>query len=479
LQETLAGVPEVLVTTETTGFSDHAIDLMRAQLYELQLKEHDLLSKFSEESQQVQRVRKEVVEAQMLLDKEIAKAGRVEVSTGVNTAYMQTQSALFAERAALSSFQAKVESLRAQLATTREGLKTLNDADLRITAMKREISVQEANYRRYVDNLEQSRIDRALESEKISNIGVVQPATLPTSPVPQRRMLTLALGLLVGFLGALGLAFLHKYIDHSIRTPEDVKEKLLLPTLAYIPRVRVNRICPAGKQRRRISVSDKEMKSVPTRWQIPTRIRGNYSAFREELLLKLNGHSKAPHLLGIIGCHRGEGVSTVAANISAMLAQRGRGRVLLVDMNIRCPSTHQIFNTRLEPGLADIVTTDQAYADVITPQRFRNLHILTAGMQNGSPPGIFQPARFAKLIKSMKKDYRHVVLDMPAMKEVRSAARLAGLCDGVVLVVEAERLRWEVLREAKAQLLKWNANTLGVVLNKRRFPIPEWLYRTL
>jgi len=79
----------------------------------------------------------------------------------------------------------------------------------------------------------------------------------------------------------------------------------------------------------------------------------------------------------------------------------------------------------------------------------------------------------------MKKDYRHVVLDMPAMKEARLAARLASLCDGVVLVIEAERLRWEVLLEAKAQLLKWNANTLGVVLNKRRFPIPEWLYRTL
>jgi Mrp family chromosome partitioning ATPase len=79
----------------------------------------------------------------------------------------------------------------------------------------------------------------------------------------------------------------------------------------------------------------------------------------------------------------------------------------------------------------------------------------------------------------MKKGYRHIVFDMPAMKEARSSARLASLCDGVVLVVEAERLRWEVLFDAKALLTKWNANTIGVVLNKRRFPIPEWLYRML
>jgi len=479
LQQMLSNIPEVLVTQEISGFSDHAVDLMRAKLYELQLKEHDLLSKFAEGSQQVQMIRQEVAEAQMLLDKEIAKTGRVEVSKGVNIAYTQTQSALFTERAALSSYQAKVENLREQLATAKEGLKALNDADLKITSLRREISLQQANYQRYSENMEQGRIDRALESEKISNISVVQQATLPTLPVAQRRSLKLALGLLVGIFGAIGLVFFFEYIDHSIRTPEEIEEKLLLPTLASIPRVRVNRIHPTGRRREQTKPVDKSVKSVPTRWEIPVKIRGHYSIFREELLLKLNGHSKAPYALAIIGCRRGEGVSTIAANISAMLAQGRGGRVLLVDTNIRCPSAHQIFQTRLEPGLANIPTADYDYGDIIVSERFKNLHILAAGSPNGSPPGILQPAQFAKLIKSMKKDYRHVVLDMPAIGEACSSARLASLCDGVVLVIEAERLRWEVLLEAKAQLLKWNANMVGVVLNKRRYPIPEWLYRML
>jgi capsular exopolysaccharide synthesis family protein len=479
LQKTLASIPEVLVTQETTGFSDHAVDLMRAKLYELQLKENDLLSKFAEESQQVQMIRQEVAEARMLLDKEIAKTGRIEVSRGVNIAYTQTQSALFTERAALSSFQAKVENLREQLATAKEGLKALNDADLKITSLRREIGLQQANYQRYSENLEQTRIDYALENDKISNISVVQPATLPTKPVPQRKLLNMALGLLVGIFGAIGLAFFLEYIDHSIRTPEELEEKLLLSTLASIPCVRANKIRPTGKRRKQTKPSDKSVKSVPTRWKIPVKIREHYSVFREELLLKSNGHSKTPYVLAIIGCCRGEGVSTIAANISAMLAQLGKGRVLLVDANIRCPSAHRIFQTRLGPGLANILTTDQDYRDIIASWRFQNLHILTAGTPNGSPSGILRPTQFTKLINSMKKDYRYVVFDMPAVRETRPAARLASLCDGVVLVVEAERLRWEVLLNAKAQLLKWNANVLGVVLNKRRFPIPEWLYQTL
>jgi capsular exopolysaccharide synthesis family protein len=327
--------------------------------------------------------------------------------------------------------------------------------------------------------MEQARIDHALEREKISNISVVQPATFATLPVSQRKSFKLALGLLAGILGAIGLTFFFEYIDHSIRTPEEVEKKLLLPTLASIPRVRVNRIRPTGKRIERKKSVDENVKSVPTRWKIPVKIRKHYSIFREELLLKLNGHSKAPFALAIIGCHRGEGVSTVAANISAMLAQSRRGRVLLVDTNIRYPSAHRIFQTRLEPGLANITTADHDYEDIIVSERFKNLHILAAGTPNGGPPSILQPNQFSKLINSLKADYSHVVFDMPAMKEVHSSARLASLCDGVVLVIEAERLRCEVLLEAKAQLLKWNANTVGVVLNKRRLPIPEWLYRML
>ena len=477
LEKTLATMPETVVTGTTEGFPNNAADDMRARLYELQLREQELTSKFNEENRQVQDVRRQIAAAQALLDKEAPT--RTQMTKGLNSIHQQVQSTLFTEQATLSSLQAKIQILRRQLTTARVGLKTLNDAEPKITRLKREINMQEASYNKYSENLEQTRIDYALENDKISNISVVQPATLPTKPVPQRKLLNMALGLLVGIFGAIGLAFFLEYIDHSIRTPEELEEKLLLSTLAFIPRVRANKIRPTGKRRKQTKPSDKSVKSVPKRWKIPIKIREHYSVFREELLLKSNGHSKAPYVLAIIGCCRGEGVSTIAANISAMLAQLGEGRVLLVDANIRCPSAHRIFQTRLGPGLANILTADQDYRDIIASWRFQNLHILTAGIANGSSSGILRPAQFTKLINSMKKDYRYVVFDMPAVREARSAARLASLCDGVVLVVEAERLRWEVLLNAKAQLLKWNANVLGVVLNKRRFPIPEWLYQTL
>ncbi len=480
LQTTLTSIPEVQVTQETTGFPDYAADLMRAKLYELQLKEQDLASKFAEGSQQMQMARREVAEAKALLDKETTKAGRTEVTRGVNSVHQQVQSALFTEQTALSSLQAKVENLMGQLAKARAGLKTVNDAELGITRLKREISVQETNYRRYSENLEQARIDHALEGEKISNIGVVQAATLPLKPVGSGRLLDMALGLFMGTIGAIGLALFSEYIDHSIKTPEEAERILQLPTLASIPRVRANKVHAARKQIKRTKTNGESANGVSQQWIIPAKIREHYGALQEELLLQSQKSAGASCVLAVVGSYRGEGASTVAANISTVLAQHSEGCVLLVDANIRCPSVHQIFETRLAPGLVNVSAPDRkSNENIIVSWCARNLHILTAGITNGYPLPLFHSDYFAKLINSMKEYYRYVVIDMPPLKEASSAARLASLCDGVVLVVEAERLRREVVLKTKVQLLKWNAKTLGVVLNKRRFHVPGWLYRRL
>ena len=68
---------------------------------------------------------------------------------------------------------------------------------------------------------------------------------------------------------------------------------------------------------------------------------------------------------------------------------------------------------------------------------------------------------------------------MPALEEDNSVVRLAGSCDGVVLVVETERLRWETISKAKHHLQQLSVNIFGVLLNKRRFPVPNWIYSAL
>lgn len=227
----------VIQKQETVGDLNHGAGLMRARLYDLKLKEQELLSKYKETSIPVQEIRRQIAEAQALLSREEPARSR-QVTEGVNLNHQQIQLALLTEMAAQSSLQAKLKTLKGQLGEAKQDLKHLNDTETRMVSLQRELTLKETKYRKYYENLDQARIDQALEMKKISNISIVQPATVLMEPVRPRKGLNLILGFILGLLGGVGIAFLSEYLDHSLKTPQDVEEKLQLPLLASIPKLK-------------------------------------------------------------------------------------------------------------------------------------------------------------------------------------------------------------------------------------------------
>jgi uncharacterized protein involved in exopolysaccharide biosynthesis len=171
--------------------------------------------------------------AQALLAKE--ERTYTQVTTAPNEAYKQIESALLVEKANLSSLKAKTEVVQEQLKSALGELKTINDSEIKLSRVQREMGIQEANYRKYYEKMEQARIDQALEIGKISNVSIIQPATFPMNPIKPNKMRNLALGLFLGLFGGIGLAFFSEYMDHTFRRPEDIAQRLELPTLAVIP----------------------------------------------------------------------------------------------------------------------------------------------------------------------------------------------------------------------------------------------------
>jgi Mrp family chromosome partitioning ATPase len=51
------------------------------------------------------------------------------------------------------------------------------------------------------------------------------------------------------------------------------------------------------------------------------------------------------------------------------------------------------------------------------------------------------------------------------------------MCDAALLVVESDQANREVVRQAGLRLAESGVRLLGVILNKRTYPIPEKLYR--
>jgi capsular exopolysaccharide synthesis family protein len=211
--------------------------------------------------------------------------------------------------------------------------------------------------------------------------------------------------------------------------------------------------------------------------------RGHIQEYCRSLLHRLPwpGQSgiDAPRTLGVTSCRHGEGVSTIAASLAAAAASWGDYRILLADANIAKPSAHEYFDVPLYPGWVNILQNGDALTKHIRPTSIFNLSVLAAGIQdeqNMSPGVAFESPG---LVKELVDGFDLAIFDLPPMESSNNAARLAALLDGVVLVVEAELSRSDDVHRACELLSRFGARPLGVVLNKFRQSVPEWLARAL
>jgi polysaccharide biosynthesis transport protein len=316
-------------------------------------------------------------------------------------------------------------------------------------------------FKTYTEGLEQARINRVLDEEKVSNISTVQDPSRPWQSNPRRRPMKLLLAMLFGAIGSVALAFVSESMDHSLKRPEEVPSRLGLQALAVLPLVDGSRLAPFARG------------IQTTAWDTP-----EWAVQPLDMLYDRIGRAFAPALassvlLGVTACRRDEGVTGVASTLALALTRRRPGeRVLYVDANARGEPGRRVFGLR-KAGAVELVMEDGGR--ITAAERSLEAEPPQAGEGEEAKPALYE--RWMPLIR--EQDYRYVVFDLPPVSEERAALQLCGSVDGVLVVVEAERLRREIIRRSFDLLRESKANILGVVFNKRRFHVPEWLYQRL
>jgi len=172
----------------------------------------------------------------------------------------------------------------------------------------------------------------------------------------------------------------------------------------------------------------------------------------------------------------GEGASTVALNFAETLAVDKALKVLLVDGNFRAPSIHKSFDMEKDHGLSDLIIGEAEVGDVIKGTDTPNLFVVTSGTNEVNPAKVFESRKFKDLIEKLTEKFDYAVFDSAPVNASPDASILASHMDGVILVVRAAKTRWEVAQKAKWQLEMTHSNILGVVLNRKKYIIPNFLY---
>jgi uncharacterized protein involved in exopolysaccharide biosynthesis len=214
-RETLDTLPLLQVTAETRGHAQNGTSRLREQLYALELREKELVSKYQEDTFFVQQVRDQIAEARKVLSSEIDP---VERTTSLNQMHQLTQQSLIETTARASGLKAEMAAWAALADESRRALERFNRDEIELSKLTRQLNLEVDTLRKFSENREVARIDQALRDQSISNLNILQPPTLSHTPSKPRVTMYLSLGLVLAAFAALAVGAV---ADWRERTPAD------------------------------------------------------------------------------------------------------------------------------------------------------------------------------------------------------------------------------------------------------------------
>jgi len=137
-------------------------------------------------------------------------------------------------RAELRSLNAKAAATARRLGTLENEIRSFDRLDTEFQALKRDVASNEKKYQTYLERMEEARVSEERNRKKMANVAVIQPAEVPARPITPRKGRNILLGMLLGAVIGLGVAFFSEYTSESFSTPGTAGKELALPVLTTI-----------------------------------------------------------------------------------------------------------------------------------------------------------------------------------------------------------------------------------------------------
>jgi len=187
------------------------------------------------------------------------------------------------------------------------------------------------------------------------------------------------------------------------------------------------------------------------------------------------GKLQGQRVLAITSAVSQEGKTTLAAQLAVSIARATGEMTLLIDGDMRSPELHEIFDTQLSPGLAEVLRGECPEEEGIETGFSEKLHILTAGRLTVSPHQLLGRGEFSVLLDRLGEMYRHIVIDTPPILPASEALVMARAADAAVLCVRRDYSRMDQVDEAFRRMSGAGVNSAGAVLNG--IPLQHYAYK--
>jgi capsular exopolysaccharide synthesis family protein len=345
-----------------------------------------------------------------------------------NTLLAEYQAALAAERA----LQARVGGLKGSVLN-------LRGRSIQYTIYQREVDTNRALYDALLQRYKEIGVAGGIGTNLIS---IVDRGEVPGGPYSPNLMLNLLMGLGLGLAAGLGLAVALEFINDTIKTRDDVRDKLGLACLGAIPK-------RSGKG------SFVEDLKDPT-----SAVSEAYSAVVGAL--RLSTEAGTPKTLFISSTQPNEGKSSTALALAQNFARLGKS-ALLIDGDMRKPTFKAANN---QQGLTPLLTTHEAVRDHVVMTQYQNLWLMPCGPIPPNPADLLASGRFQSILAEASEHFDIVIVDGPPVLGLADGPSLAAVCNGTLLVVEAGRTRTPAVLGSINRLEASGAYIVGALLTK-------------
>jgi len=320
------------------------------------------------------------------------------------------------------------------------------------------------------------------ESEKVQEVSLVRPAMLSRVRInPIKVWQTGMAGLILGLVLGLIVALIRETMDTSVGTIEEVEHFLEVPVIGFVPHLSHEEGIElfSGEEGLETSGSalERQLRLV-SHFSPPSTIAEAYRSLRTNLLFSQAGEHS---VILVTSSTVKEGKSTIAANLSVVIAQQG-ARVLVIDADMRKPMQHHTFGLQRAPGLGEVLLGQRHWQDAVS--RFSDvmlgdmgidqalmtpgldqLDILTCGQVNANPPDLLGSPLMSTILDEAREEYDMVILDMPPLLHTTDATVIASKVDGVLLVYHIGSVVRGALKRVKANIENVGGKVIGVALN--------------
>ncbi len=185
LENNLKKRSETKEISRVTGKPNPVADTIKDRLINLRFNEIDLANRYPDDSRVLTDLRKQIRFAELELSKE--EETNTELTTGIDANYETMKLELEKEQANLQALIARKQFLAEALEKRKANLIKLKEHQTVLVGLQREVDIARDTYRQYHDNYQRAKISNALDVGKISNVIIIQSATIPSAPNKSKK----------------------------------------------------------------------------------------------------------------------------------------------------------------------------------------------------------------------------------------------------------------------------------------------------